>query len=671
MNHVVSFVPARPGTCLLWILAGFLIACSQPLLAAPPRIERRLPPAGIELPGDVRERLTRRLDTLHAKLDALPEHALEPDVAVFIKAVALALRHGEFYRQQEIPRADQLLAEAEQRLRQLEQGQTPWTRTDGLVVRGYRSTIDGSVQPYGLEIPADLAPQRRVPLYVWLHGRGDKTTDLHFITQRLNSPGRIQPPGAIVLHPFGRQCIGFKSAGEIDVLEAVEHVKSQYPIDDRRIVLMGFSMGGAGAWHLGAHYTDRWVAMSPGAGFAETAEYNRLTPDRFPPAYEQTLWGLYDVPNYVRNLFNLPVVAYSGEVDKQIQAARVMERAYLSAGQTLPHIIGPGMGHKYHPDSLRQIMQRMQEAADRGLDRRPERVTLQTRTLRYNRMFWVAVTGLEQHWLDTRVDAQRSGDGAQGKRQVTATTTNVRSLSLSPWPEMANVVISIDGQPLTVPADQPPGPVSLVRTDRWQLDKAPRPDASLSKRPQLQGPIDDVFLAPFLVVTPTGKAAHPQVQAWVESELRHLQQRWPALYRGRLRSKADVDVTAADIDRYHLVVWGDTQSNQLFHRAAASQRFALPIQWTRQSIGVGSRQFAATHHVPVMIYPNPLNPEKYLVINSGPTFREGHDRTNSLQNPKLPDWAIIDIRQPPSDVAPGNVVAADFFDEAWQLKQAD
>ena len=77
------------------------------------------------------------------------------------------------------------------------------------------------------------------------------------------------------------------------------------------------------------------VAMSPGAGFAETAQYNKLSTADFPAWYEQTLWGVYDVPLYTRNLFNLPVVAYSGELDRQIQAARVMEAAfrYLTEGE--------------------------------------------------------------------------------------------------------------------------------------------------------------------------------------------------------------------------------------------------------------------------------------------------------------------------------------------------
>jgi hypothetical protein len=73
----------------------------------------------------------------------------------------------------------------------------------------------------------------------------------------------------------------------------------------------------------------------------------------------------------------------------------------------------------------------------------------------------------------------------------------------------------------------------------------------------------------------------------------------------------------------------------------------------------------------VMIYPNPLQPSRYLVVNSGPTYREGHDASNSVQTPKLPDWAIIDLSVPPDALAPGRVAAVDFFDESWALSPSE
>ena len=623
-------------------------------------IPRVLPPRGIELSAEQQQRVAQRLREVLGHAQSHLEDPNFADVAVLIKAVDFALRNGEFYQAKDPDKALRLLKLADDRIGLLTAKKTDWARQKGRVVRGFRSRVDDSFQPYGLVIPDDVDFERPVPLYVWLHGRGDNQTDLHFIHGRLDQDGQIKPPGAIVLHPFGRQCLGYKSAGETDVIEAIEQVESQYKIDPDRIVLIGFSMGGAGAWHLGAHYTDRFVAISPGAGFAETARYTNLRPENYPPRYEQALWGVYDVPNYTRNLFNRPVIAYSGELDKQIQSARVMEEAFRQHGRELPHLIGPGVEHKYQPDTLKELLQKLQEIVVKGRPRAPERVSLQTQTLRYNKMDWVEILGLDQHWQDSRIDAEVIGD-----RKLKVSTKNVSSFQLSRWPEMRNSEIEVDGSRVTVPSDVN-GPVTLQRGSQWQVSSGRK--HALAKQHGRQGPIDDAFLDPFLVVLPTEKDRSETVQQWVEFELAHFRNRWREVFRGELRVKSDIDVTHDDIGRFHLVVWGTPASNQILKRAFTEHPFAPPVAWSGEDVVAGKERFAAKTHVPAFIYPNPLNTNRYLVVNSGPTFREAHDRTNSLQNPKLPDWAIIDVTQPADAKAPGRIVAADFFDEEWQLK---
>ncbi|MBL8848505.1 MAG: prolyl oligopeptidase family serine peptidase [Planctomycetaceae bacterium] len=638
---------------LVFALAASVVAGAEPI----PAIPRLLPPEGIAIDPAAREQLQQQLRGLQERAAPHAGDPLAPDVEVLLAALEWALKFGEFYDDKDVGGAGDLLAMAAQRIDALDAGLSPWTDARGLVVRGYRSSIDDSVQPYGLVIPENLDLSGTVPLYVWLHGRGDKQTNLSFIHGRMTQPGQIAPPNAIVVHPFGRHCLGFKSAGEIDVLEAVEHVAKHYHIDRNLIVLMGFSMGGAGCWHIGAHYPNQWAAMSPGAGFAETARYQSIDPATVPP-YEQLLWGAYDVPDYVRNLFNLPVIAYSGENDKQIQAARVMEEAFASEGRTLDHRIGPGMGHKYHPDTLAAILKDLGSELEEG-GRYGIRLvaSLQTRTLRYHQVEWVDVQRLQEHWRDARVDAEELEYGV-----VQVTTKNVASLRIKPLPNGSVSKVVIDGHSLSI--DPPANEVSLILRDgRWSVGE---PDAAqLAKKPGLQGPIDDAFLEPFLVVTPSGKSPHPDVQRWVEFEQQHFLDRWEGVFRGRARVKRDVDVTADDAARYHLILWGDPASNSVLARI--SDR--LPIHWTKDAITAGQQTFAAASHVPVLIYPNPDSPERYVVLNSGPTFREGHDRTNSLQNPKLPDWAVIDLSQPPDALAPGRIAAAEFFDEEWQLRE--
>ena len=83
-------------------------------------------------------------------------------------------------------------------------------------------------------------------------------------------------------------------------------------------------MGGAAVWQFGAHYTDRWCAINPGAGFSETPQFLNVFQSEDVskiPAYQQTLWSWYNATDVAANFANAPLVAYSGEIDKQKQAA--------------------------------------------------------------------------------------------------------------------------------------------------------------------------------------------------------------------------------------------------------------------------------------------------------------------------------------------------------------
>jgi predicted esterase len=618
-------------------------------------IPRWVPPTGTPLGDADKARLQTALAELEKRIAAATPSPALNDVIIFTKAVSWALRFDEFWDLgKELPRADWALQQARDRLDQL--AQAPWLKQTGLGVRGFVSAIDGSVQPYGVYVPEHLDTSKPVPLYIWLHGRGDKTTDLPYLWDRTHNIGEVHPDDVIVIHPFGRQCVGFKSAGEQDVLEAVADIQTRYKIDPERIVLMGFSMGGGGSKSIGAHYTDHFCSIHTGAGFAETLLFSHLKIEEIPP-YEQTLWGVNDVPDYVRNLFNIQFTCYSGEKDGQIQAARVLEGAFAANGKTLVHLIGPGMGHQYHPDTLKQALALVHEAVQAGRPHDPPELTFQTRTLRYNHLFWLEALGLDEHWKDSRIDAKAEA----GKAALT--TVNISALRIS-WPGLAQGgTVTIDGQAVAVPASAS-GPSLVKDGGTWRVMRG-ADAAGLHKRPGSQGPIDDAFVAPFLVVEPSGRSSDPRFQRWVDFESNHFHDRWPIIMRGNLRIKKDRDVTEADLAKYNLILWGDATSNSVIAKVAT----ALPIDWTTGGITVGKRHFDAAGHALALIYPNPLNPAKYVVLNSALTFREKADQNNANQNPKLPDWAVIDLAKDPDENSPGGIAAAGFFDERWQVRE--
>ncbi len=643
---------------------------------------RRVPPPGFKISEADRAELTDGATKLATDIEALRGELktkpalleLLPDIEVYHKAVDWALRYDEFFKSNETQTARALLKNGLERIASLRDGQTPWTTATGLVVRGYVSRIDGSVQPYGLVIPASYRPNtpHQHRLDFWFHGRGETLSELDFINGRLRSPGEFTPPNAFVLHSYGRYCNGNKFAGETDAFEALAQVRKHYPIDENRLVVRGFSLGGAACWHMAVHHAGLWAAAAPGAGFSETPDFLKVFQNEklTPTWYEQKLWHLYDCTDWALNLSHCPTVAYSGEKDNQKQAADVMTTAMAKVGLDLTHIIGPKMGHSYDAGSKVEINRRIDSIVAFGRNPVPARVRLTTWTLKYNRINWLAVDGLEQHWERATVDADFSGGVLDNSLRIT--TKNVSAFTLT----FAAGECPLDNARLPrvfIDSSKPSAP--RVKSDRswmasfrksgsrWELVEEAEDFAKLRKRPGLQGPIDDAFMDSFLMVRPTGKAANEKVGAWVNAEMTRAIEQWRRQFRGDARVKDDSAVTDADLAAHHVVLWGDPASNRLLARMADK----LPIRWDAKSVKAGKESFAAASHAVVMIYPNPLNPKKYVVLNSGFTFREYDQLNNARQVPKLPDFAIVDVSKPATSRVPGGIATAGFFDERWEL----
>ena len=153
-----------------------------------------------------------------------------------------------------------------------------------MCIRDSYAALDGSVQPYAVTLPDNYDPDKPARLYVWLHGRQNNTTESEFIFAQQNfRPGN--PPvvdvGQIQVDLFGRiNGLGWHFGGEADVFEGIAAMQRRFKIDDKRIILRGFSQGGEGAWHIALHHPDRFAAAEIGAGTwsrrAQTVSYTHL-----------------------------------------------------------------------------------------------------------------------------------------------------------------------------------------------------------------------------------------------------------------------------------------------------------------------------------------------------------------------------------------------------------
>src|SRR5205807_5605375 len=96
---------------------------------------------------------------------------LMPDVAVYTKAVEYLLRYPEqYYQPRYFADALALADEGLRRARELAAGGHAWTIQAGFVARGYRSAVDGSVQPYAVYVPPTYRAGTPMRLDVILHG---------------------------------------------------------------------------------------------------------------------------------------------------------------------------------------------------------------------------------------------------------------------------------------------------------------------------------------------------------------------------------------------------------------------------------------------------------------------------------------------------------------------
>ncbi|MDX2037110.1 MAG: PHB depolymerase family esterase [Isosphaeraceae bacterium] len=646
----------------LAVLASFASAA----LAQAPKFE---PPAKVEPTKAELESIRGKVQALEAAIRPLEGKVHDDDwasVAVFHKAGVWILRHREFFTKNDAGMALRVLDEGLARSRELAAGKRPWRAEKGASARGYRSKVDGSIQPYFVVVPDGFDRDAASRLDVVLHGRGGNLHEVRFLHDRARTAASAKAPG-LVLHVFGRTNNAYRWAGEADVFEAIDAVKREFRVDDDRVLLRGFSMGGAGAWHLGLRYPAVWAAVDAGAGFSETVKYAK---QKDLPAWREKLLHIYDARDYALNAFNVPIAGYGGELDPQLQASENILEALktlgfafdvdglLTVGKGIDfrRIVGKGMGHKVDPASEELLRAFRDERAAKGRNTLPTRVRFVTYTPRTGRAAWFAVEGMPR--IHERATVEASIDESRAK----LSTENVNLIAVD---RAAAETVEIDGAAFPL-REAVKGLLPRVYFRKgemgWSMldyeqSRAWEENVDRRKRPGLQGPIDDAFLGPILVVEPTGTPWNPRTAEWTKQRMNDFRETWSKYLRGDVPVKRDVDVTAEDIAARHLVVFGDPGSNALLARAAKE----LPVAWNKSRFRLDADYDASTH-VPVFITVNPLEPRRYLVVNSGLTLRPSDFiGTNALLFPRLGDWAVFSASGGDEPAASG------FFDNAWKL----
>ena len=164
------------------------------------------------------------------------------------------------------------------------------------------------------------------------------------------------------------------------------------------------------------------------------------------------------------------------------------------------------------------------------------------------------------------------------------------------------------------------------------------PEKGLRKKHGLQGPIDDAFLEPFLIVRPTGTPWNAAANDQALRMLQRFDRQYSLAYRGHIRVKDDKDVTAADFAKYHVVLFGDPGSNRWIARLNGK---LPPLHWTKETVALGRQSFPAAESragadLPESAEPGPLRGDQQRT-----------DRRVGRLGRRLPDtslWRLRDVQ---------------------------
>lgn len=166
---------------------------------------------------------------------------------------------------------------------------------------GVHKDASGASLPYRLLQPAPLDPQKAYPLVLFFHGSGERGRDnrkqlklcarrfaepeirKHFpcfvVAPQCPSQKEGEPWGWTGVYP-GRRPYKVKTEGEPArlALDLVETLCTKFPIDRRRLYIIGISMGAFGVWDIITRHPGKFaaaIAICGGGEPSKAAKANR------------------------------------------------------------------------------------------------------------------------------------------------------------------------------------------------------------------------------------------------------------------------------------------------------------------------------------------------------------------------------------------------------------
>ncbi len=200
--------------------------------------------------------------------------------------------------------AQEQIRESQALAKSIASSDDPQWRAKGDQHRKYHFAAAKADMPYRLYVPTSWDGKSRLPLVLMLHGAG--SDENWYVDANDKQLIRLaEQHGYILVSPLGYTRMGAYGTplrlpavfgnpeiaakqraavsaeqertlelSEKDVINVLEIVLNEYPVDRSSMFLTGHSMGSGGTWYLGAKYARYWTAIAPMSGpFVDETNY--------------------------------------------------------------------------------------------------------------------------------------------------------------------------------------------------------------------------------------------------------------------------------------------------------------------------------------------------------------------------------------------------------------
>ncbi len=542
-------------------------------------------------------------------------------------------------------------------------GQTGRIRPGGFVRLAYRDEVDGSPQFCRAYLPEGYDPARKWPLVIQIHGYNGENpvyvrwwaaSDRHVKIDTEYSNHQ----GVIYMEPHGRGNTQYIGMGDSDVLHALAEAKRLFNVDDDRVYLTGDSMGGWGTWNVSTRHPDLFAAIAPVFGgsdyHAELSEDDlaKLIPmDRF--LHEKgSSWAMAD------GLLNIPIFVHHGDADQSVKVdysrwgVRLLQRwGYNVRYHEYPGRIHEALLHDGNANlSIEWFLQYRR-------DSNPLHVRIRSAELRNASAYWAQVLQEENPRAFMVVDAE-----VVDRNVIRLDTQNVLDIVLSPSAALVD-----PSKPIKVvwngAAQEMP-----FQNGKLRLTSPNYKPSALHKTGRLPGSMLDFTVTPFAIVIGTA-SKDPEMVEMCRQKAKALIDTWRDWQKQEPRAFQDTELKDADMARYSFLLIGGPEANRVTAKFAAK----LPLQISADHITIDGKEFPVKDAALQMIYPNPLNPDRYVWLVAGTSTDGMYFNELNIQRPYDWDYVITDGHIPAykQSASPLQIrVVSGMFDYNWRFSES-